>query len=148
MRNLLEAYKPAAPARLHLLLAALLWTVVATLLLIFGARWTLAGRLPHSWIFIAIAAAVGLVKARFVLDRTSARMIERIEERGDGRCIGGFLSLRSWAFVALMVGAGRLLRGGLVPRTVVGLLYLSIGTALLLSTRRLWHAWYRRRTVA
>ena len=148
MRNLLDAYKPAAPARLHLLLAAALWTVVATLLLIFGARWTLAERMPYAWLVVSAAVAVGLIKARFVLDHIATRMIERIEEHGDGRCVGGFLSLRSWAFVALMVGVGRLLRSGLLPGVVLGLVYLSIGTALLLATRRLWRAWYRRCTGA
>ncbi len=141
MRNLLRAYKPAAPARLHLLLAAGMWTAVATLLLLFGIRWTWMAHTPYFWPLVAAAVALGLVKARFVLDRTTVRMIERIRTRGDGRCIGGFQSLRSWAFVLLMMAAGRLLRGSPLPRIIVALLYLTVGTALLLATRRLWHAW-------
>jgi hypothetical protein len=96
---------------------------------------------PYFWLLVAAAVALGLIKARFVLDRTAIRMIERIRARGDGRCIGGFQSLRSWVFVLLMVAAGRLLRGSPLPRIVAGLLYLAVGTALLLATRRLWHAW-------
>ena len=34
-------------------------------------------------------------------------MIERIRSRGNDRCLGGFLSLRSWGFVILMIAAGR-----------------------------------------
>ena len=139
----MEAYKPAASARTHLLLAAAMWTVVGTLLLSFGVRWTLAGQIPLDWLLLATTVAAGWLKARFVLRRPARRMIERIRTRGDGRCVGGFLSIRSWAFVALMAGAGRLLRGELLPRTIVGLVYVAVGTALLLASHELWRAWYR-----
>ncbi len=143
MRNRLEAYKPAAAARTHLLLAAAMWSVVGTLLLLFGVRWTLAGQIPLAWLLLASAVAAGLLKARFVLRRTAVRMIERIRTRGDGRCLGGFLSIRSWAFVALMAGTGRLLRGELLPRAIVGLVYVAVGSALIFASCGLWRAWYR-----
>lgn len=142
MLKRLEAYKPAASARMHLWLAALMWTAVGTLLTLVGVRWVLAGEVPHVWWLLAVAVAAGLVKARFVLARTAARMVARIRRRGDGRCIGGFLSVRSWAFVALMITAGRLLRGGLLPRTIVGFVYVAVGTALLVAGSRIWRAWY------
>lgn len=142
MGKRLEAYKPAAPARLHLLLAAAMWSVVGAALLVFGARWTITAEVSHAWLLLGIAAGVGALKARFVLDRTVAGMIERIRRRGDGRCIGGFLSVRSWAFVVLMVVTGRLLRGTLLSRALAGFIYTAVGVALLLAARRLWYAWY------
>ena len=69
------------------------------------------------------------------------RWLVRIASRGDGRCIGGFLSARSWLLVALMSGAGRLLRGGLLPLPVAGTLYVAIGTGLLFSSRIAWLRW-------
>jgi len=142
MRNRLDAYKPAASAQSHLLLAAMMWTGVGAVLLFFGVRWLFDARGPYVFVLLAVAVAAGLLKARFVLEHTTRRAIERIRTRGDGRCIGGFLSLRTWAFVAVMMTAGRLLRGGLLPRPVVGFVYVAIGTALLLASRRLWCAWY------
>jgi len=47
--------------------------------------------------------------------------------------------------VAVMMVAGRLLRSGIVAARVVGPLYAAIGTALLLSSRLLWHAWQSAR---
>jgi hypothetical protein len=146
MRKWLDAYKPAAPASTHLLLASLMWTIVGAVLLGFGARWVLAGRTVQAWAILGIAVFLGLLKGRFVLRRTADRMIERIRARGDGRCLGGFLSLRSWALVAVMAGAGRLLRGGLTSRTVLGFLYAAVGSALLLAALRIWAAWYRHRS--
>lgn len=56
---------------------------------------------------------VGVVKSGFVLDRAARGEIARIRARGDGRCVGGFLSLRTWGFVLLMMVGGRVLRGTL-----------------------------------
>ena len=147
MRHRLEAYKPAASARAHLLAAAAMWAVVGGLLLLFGVRWGLSVDIPCGALWLAGAVVAGLLKARFVLQRTARRLIERIRTRGDGRCIGGFLSLRSWAFVLLMIVLGRFLRSGLVPRTIVGLVYTGVGTALLVASRQLWYAWYRCKDV-
>ncbi len=148
MSDPLNTLKPAAPARWHLLLAALTWTVVGTLLAFFGTRWMLGGSPWTKTVLMAAAAAVGILKARFVLDRAADRIVMRIRERGDGRCIGGFLSLRTWGLVIIMAVAGRWLRGGLLPHAVVGFVYLAVGVSLLLAGRRLWLGWFRHDSVA
>jgi len=141
-RSPLERWKPRAAGRTQLLLAGALWTVVGALLLFFGARWTLEAFGERGGLLaVGIGIGVGLLKGRFVLDRTARRITERIAARGDGRCIGGFLSWRSWLLVALMSGAGRLLRSGLLSHAVVGPLYTAIGAALLFSSRTAWRRW-------
>jgi hypothetical protein len=136
-----ESHKPAAAAHVHLLLAGLMWTVVGATLAGFGARWLwqLPGR-TAPWLVIAVA--IGVIKARFVLDRAARNIVERICRRGDGRCVGGFMSVRSWALVVVMMVAGRLLRGSDVARALLGVLYLAVGTGLLLSSRIAWRAWH------
>lgn len=146
MRAWLDAHKPAGSARVHLLLAAMMWTLVGIALLVFGVSQVRTGHLASDALLLVLAAAAGWAKGRFVLDRAARRVIERIRTRGDGRCIGGFLSLRTWALVALMVVAGRTLRHSFVPAVIVGLAYAAVGTALLVATRRLWQAAYRSRT--
>ena len=141
MREHLEAYKPAAPAHVHLLLAAVMWTVVGGTLGAFGLRWLVAEKPGALAWLIAIAVAVGVGKAHFVLSRTARRVIERIRSRGDGRCIGGFLSWQSWGLVVLMAASGAGLRRGILPRTTLGFLYLAIGTALMVGSAQLWIAW-------
>ena len=145
MYDRLEAYKPAAKARTHLLLAALLWSAVGTGLLIVGYRWVVGGSLPYSGPLLGAAVVAGLLKAHFALRRAAARTTARIESRGDGRCIGGFLSLPTWGFVLLMMLLGYWLRHGLLPRAIVGLIYVAVGVALASASRQLWRAWYRHR---
>ena len=143
MWNRLKAFTPATPARIHLLLAAIMWTVVGMLLAFFGGRWVLSGASPYAEILLGVAVAAGLLKARYVLSHTARHTIERIRSRGDGRCIGGFLSVRSWGFVLLMSVGGRLLRGGLLPTAIVGVIYAAVGTALVAAGLKIWQAWHR-----
>jgi hypothetical protein len=140
-----ERYKPAAAVRAHLVLAGLMWTVVGAALVGFGGRWLWQLPTPSAPWLAMLAVAIGIFKSRFVLDRAARRMVDRILEHGDGRCLGGFLSLRSWALVVVMAGGGRLLRGSHLARGLLGFLYLAVGTALLLSSRVAWRAWRAER---
>jgi hypothetical protein len=141
MRQPLDAYKPAAPARVHVLLAALMWTVVGAVLALVGGHWLLGARIAHPVLWLILAAALGGLKARFVLRRTARRVVDRIRTRGDDRCIGGFVSWRTWAFIAAMATIGYVLRHSLLPRAIVGFIYVAVGVALLLAATSLWRAW-------
>jgi hypothetical protein len=147
LTNWVETHKPAARIQTHLMMAWMMWFIVGSTLAIFGARWLWeAAPVRAPWI-AAAAIALGAVKSRLVLEKAAKRVIERIQTRGDGRCLGGFLSLRTWGLVILMVGAGRLVRGSLA-RGIVGPLYIAVGSALCLASRISWRAWRdsRRRT--
>ena len=145
MHSWLHSLKPAAPARWHLFLAAVMWSSVGGLLLYFGGRWLSEKTGPVLWMLFGGAIVAGVLKSVLVLEGTASRTIERIRARGDGRCIGGFLSVRSWAFVVLMMGLGRALRASATPRTILGFVYVAVGLALLLASRRLWWAWRESR---
>jgi len=137
-----DTYKPAASAHVHVLAASLMWTTVGGLLAVTGARWLWEAPTALSPWLAAGAVGIGLLKSRAVLDRTANNIVLRIMDRGDGRCIGGFLSIRSWLLVVAMAVGGRLLRGA-VGHLVAGPLYIAIGTALVASSRLLWRAWRR-----
>jgi len=127
------------------MLAWLMWAVVGTVLVSFGIRWLWWTPTPSTPWLTGLAMAIGAFKARFVLDRVAKNIVDRIRERGDGRCLGGFLSLRSWAFVAVMAGGGRILRSSHIARSLLGILYIAVGTALLFSSRVAWRAWCQSR---
>jgi hypothetical protein len=140
-----DRFKPAAAAHVHVFAAGLMWTVVGAVLSFVGVRWMCRAPTVAAPLMAAGAVALGLLKSRAVLDRAARNMIHRIQARGDGRCLGGFLSLRSWGFVAGMALVGRLLRGA-VGHEIVGFVYLAVGSALVVSSRLLWWAWHRHRT--
>jgi hypothetical protein len=135
-----EDHKPAAAMTTHLMLAWIMWVTVGSAMLVFGARWVWAASPALAPWVASAAVVVGAAKSRLVLDPAARRVIERIRVRGDGRCLGGFLSLRTWGLVALMIIGGRVLRGTLAGG-IVGPLYIAVGCALCLSARLTWRAW-------
>ena len=140
MTDWAERHKPAAAVATHLMLAWLMWALVGAALFVFGARWVWEAAPTAGPLIAAGAVVIGAAKSRLVLDRAARGIVERIRARGDGRCLGGFLSLRTWALVVFMMTAGRLLRGTLA-RGIVGPLYVAVGTALCISSRLSWRAW-------
>ncbi len=63
----------------------------------------------------------------------------RINTRGHA-CFFGFFSVKSWLFVLVMMGGGILLRGTAIPRSVLGVIYVAVGTALIFADRIYWIA--------
>ena len=115
-----------------------MWSLAGMALLAVGGRWVFQSRPAEAWPVLGLSLAVGFLKARFILDRVAKRIIERIESRGDGRCLGGFLSWKSWLLVAAMILLGRALRASPLPVLARGAIYAAIGAALLVASRRLW----------
>jgi len=141
----IDRLKPAAPAKTHLLLAAVMWSAVGATLFGVGTLWVFESPTSATPWWVAVAVAAGWLKARFVLEAAAHHIIGRILEHSDGRCIGGFLSPLTWLLVAVMAVGGRLLRGGMLSSHMVGLLYIVVGTALLVASRLTWRAWAAER---
>lgn len=115
-----------------------MWTVVGAALLSLGVDWVLHGFGRLGLAFIVLFVGLGALQARYILDGVADKAVRRIEERGDGRCLGGFLSVRSWVLVLLMMTLGQLLRASQLPRAHLGMIYVWIGSALLIASRRYW----------
>jgi hypothetical protein len=135
-----ERWKPAAGVRAHLVAAAGLWSVVGLGLAAAGLVWCSRVALPWSLVLAAAGLAAGLVKGRFVIRRVAEKNAARIIARGDGHCLGGFLSVKTWLLVAAMMVSGMALRRSAVPRPVLGVVYSAVGTALLAGSIILWRA--------
>ncbi|MDF1542974.1 MAG: hypothetical protein RQ731_08330 [Anaerosomatales bacterium] len=125
-----------AGERIQLVLAGGLWLVAAAILGIRGIGWLL----PVAWTLLLAGTGVlvGTVKARFLLDRVARGVARRIHDRGPDASIVGFLSVRSWVVVVIMMAGGHALRLTATPRPVLGVLYVAIATALVFASRTYW----------
>jgi hypothetical protein len=135
---------PRAGVRTQLTAAALVWLVGASILIFRGFGYVL-DRHWHAWI-LGVALAIAVIKSRYLLDRIATKAVARIKKRGTA-CFFGFFSVKSWAFVALMMGGGIAIRNaivapGVIGAGILGALYLGIGTALFIADRVFWHAVY------
>jgi len=88
------------------------------------------------------ALALGTLKSVFFLDRVAKKSLDRILQLADGTCLGAVYSLKTWMLVLLMMIAGYALRHSTLSRSLLGLLYISIGWALILSSRHAWLSWH------
>ena len=140
MQNKLARLKPGGSRKTHLLLAAMLWSVAGTILMVRAAFW-----LVHAHLVVLAVPAVllGSLKSHLVLDRTAIKSINRILLLEDGACLGAVYSVKTWLLVMGMMSAGILLRHSALPRPWLGLLYATIGWGLLWSSRLGWQAWRR-----
>lgn len=124
----------------HYLMAALLWTGVGIFLLYRGVSEAL---LLEGGKLMAVAVGAGLAGAMkgFKVMRPAARKgATRIAGRGDNRCIGGFISFKTWALVILMGVMGKYLRSAHLPHWLLGFLLGGVGTALLLGSAVYWRS--------
>jgi hypothetical protein len=95
---------------------------------------------------LALAAALGWAKSRFILRRRAELNAERILASEDGRCAGGAFSWQAWLFVVAMMAAGAVLRRTGVSRLLLGFVYAAVGAALLFASAATWKHWRRLRS--
>ena len=140
LKEILIRYKPGVSIRTHLLLGALIWTVVGFFLLTNG--FILVSSDGHLW-YGLIGLLLGTAKTFFVLDRMALKNIKRIKEFEDKACFGSVYSLKTWLMVVGMIFLGRFLRTTVLPGEIIGLVYTAVGWALMLASRLAWIEWNR-----
>jgi len=129
----------------QLFAAAVVWLVGASILLIRGIAF-----LHDRWIPLIIVAAllIGLAKERYILNNYARKAVIRIHGRGRAFLFGMF-SLKSWLFILVMMGGGIALRHSVLAdpsdtirwgRDALAVLYVAVGTALLMADRIYWQA--------
>ena len=148
MSSWLETYKPVASSRFQLWLIAAMWTSVGVGLTLAGGHWLLAADGYKILILTTVSACLGIGKSRLILERAAHRFVSRIKIRGEGKCVGGFLSIKGWAMVGGMILLGRFLRSFNISRPLLGVVYAGVGAGLLISCRIFWQAWLEHRHVS
>jgi hypothetical protein len=103
-----------------------------------GAHWLFNADLL---ILLLPALLLGILKSHFILDKTACKSINRILLLKDGTCLGAVYSKQTWLLVVAMMIMGALLRQSQFPRPLLGVLYITVGWALLWSSRNGWKAW-------
>ncbi len=132
--------------RAQMFIGAVVWTAAGIMLFSMGLFWMTTG--VYGWLVGLLAAIpavlVGMAKGHFLLDRVSRRSILRIVDRGPEAPVWSFYGVKTWLLVGVMMGSGIGLR--LLFNTehwsffYLGLLYVAVGVALVLASRRMWAA--------
>lgn len=139
----LHKWKPAVPVHILLLTAGSLWFGTGVLLNAMAAGWLKNG--PPS---IAVAAVVaGLTGALFLHHfcflRLARKNLCRILSMEGRRCFFSFVPWRNYFLVFGMIWMGYLFRHSAMPKSYLAILYICIGTALILSSCRYFKSFFR-----
>lgn len=140
----LSRFKPGVTRHTHLFMSAFLWTAIGMLLLIKGALRVESLSLLQAFV-VAMALLAGSLKSYFILDKSARRGINRILNFNDNTCLGAVYSGKSWILVLCMMGVGVILRNSSLSVNLLCFLYITIGWALLLSSRLAWRVWLTRK---
>lgn len=132
----------------HLWIAGTLWTLVGTGLflmgLVFWFHFPYLGFLDSQHILGGMAAlSVGLIKGKFILDKTASRVINRVDnlqEPNPFKSVFQMFGAKTIGLILAMIGLGVILRIAGVSFEVRGLVYIAVGIALLWSCRCYWLA--------
>ena len=141
MASFFSRYKPAAKTKTLLLLSASLWTFIGCMLITKGLI-RLAPLPEYKLIVVLSACIAGVVKARFMIDRAAVKGVARILTLKDGTCLGAVYSVKTWLLVLCMICMGVILRNSALPMALLCFIYLTIGLALIVSSRHGWRAWF------
>ena len=126
--------KPFVDKHYLILLSGIMWIGVGILLNSFAYHWLKAYNGNYLWIFICSGLIVSLLKNRFVLSKLVNKNINRIEANGNKQWLFSFMTLKSLIMIIIMMSAGITLRHSSIPKQYLSILYIAIGTALMLSS--------------
>lgn len=135
--------------RSRILAAALVWTAVGAGLASAGSVRTVHAT-PSSRvaaIVLAVAAAVGVAKGRFLLAPRARANVARILAARERDGLLSVFSPAAWAFVAGMMTLGWILRRSGLPGVALGGTYAAVGAALVVGAIPSWSAWRRMGTL-
>lgn len=137
---------PITNPRTLKILAAAIWYIGSLILLLKGSQLLFEAHdirpgLPWTWLAVVIGVALGLVKARYVFNRSCRRNLRRIDGLESPR-LWQFYSPKFFLALALMIAAGAILSRlahGIYPFLIgVGALDLALSSALLISSHVYW----------
>ena len=128
----IRSLNPAVDRKYLLLIAGLLWAVIAILLISYAAGW-LAQYNGNPIPFYSAGFLLALPAHRFGFLKIASRNIERIMPQKEKHCIFSFLTWRSYGTILIMMPLGIILRHSRFPKEYLAVVYLTIGIALFLS---------------
>lgn len=132
----IEKWKPGVPKSALLLMAGVMWITVGIMLNSLAYSWLRTER----WNYALLASVIGFVCSLFIHHfgflRLVDRNLDRILPMEGRRCIFSFMPWKSYVLIGIMIAAGFLLRHSPIPKLYLAVLYIGIGSALILSSVR------------
>jgi len=136
MSSFLDKLNPSVSKPFLKLLAGLLWLGTGIMLSIMGFKWVLISPEQNALYFGLAGLAASLPIHYLGFSRIVNRNLARINDIDGKYCLFGFMSWKSYLIIAIMMTMGISLRHSSIPKVYLSVIYIGIGTALVLSSLR------------
>ena len=132
--------------RQHLLIAAMVWTMAAMMLILRGSVWIVSHAHTHHYIIFGFSMVIvlGVLKGQLLLSRTASSMIGHIRCLDERSPFWKVYAPPMYLTVVTMVAFGIICRwigAHWHIYWIIGYLYSAIGIALFTSSASFWRAW-------
>lgn len=127
--------KPAAKRSTLIVTAGIVWIMAGVMLISRAVIW-LSEIETNVYLIVGLALIIGYLKNRFMFSKIINKNLERIKSLAPHKekiCIFAFQAIQSYIMVLGMISLGHILRLTPIPRDILSVVYLAIGTALFLS---------------
>lgn len=132
----IEKWKPGVPKSVLLFLAGTMWLLVGIMLNSLAFSWLKSEELNYSLLALGTGFISSLIIHHFGFLRIVDKNLGRILPMEGKRCVFSFMPWKSYILIMVMILFGILLRHSPLPRLYLSVLYIGIGTALILSSIR------------
>ena len=131
-----KKWKPGVPKSVLLLIAGILWISIGIMLDGIAYSWLINQSLTPALLVSIIGFIFALVIHHFGFLRIVDRNLDRILPMEGKRCVFSFMPWKSYILIVVMVVVGFVFRHSPIPKLYLAVLYIGIGTALILSSVR------------
>jgi hypothetical protein len=132
----IEKWKPGVSKGGLLLVAGIMWMAIGLMLDVLSYGWLKGETTEHAVLAALVGFLCALVIHHFGFLRVVDKNLARILPMEGKRCIFSFMPLKSYLLIVVMMFMGFLLRHSAIPKLYLSILYMGIGTALILSSVR------------
>ena len=145
--GLKEIYKPGVSRNVLLFVAGFVWVCAGSYLLFLAILWLSAAENINLFIFAGSGVGLALLIHHLGFLRIVDQNLNRIIPMQGERCLFSFMPWKSYLIIAVMIFVGFLLRHSDLPKSYLAILYIAIGLALILSSKRYMRVFLREKSV-
>ncbi len=131
-----DKYKPGVNKKYLLIISGLMWSVVGMFLDSLAIRWIFNYNFDYKIIYFALGILLGFLIHKFGFSLVANNNIQRIIIKTKSKvCLFSLQKWSGYAIIVFMMSLGIFMRNTtIIPKNLLSILYLGIGSALFFSS--------------
>jgi len=129
-------FVPLVTRNFLILLAGYTWVCVGTMLIYRAYSWLSAAAEVNLLLYAGSGVFIALLIHHFGFLKIVNKNLKRIHDLQEKALVTSFLQKKSYLLILVMIAMGILLRSSGLPKHYLAVLYIGIGSALIMSSFR------------